>query len=187
MMHSTPSHLLRLARPEEYPALAQSYATMDPWLRLRVSADQLLTMMSTDQLRQTWVLEAPDSTLTAAIMFRPVQACEFLAGRGLIAPLAEKHGVNVAEEGISRLPDGGYVNAFAVFHNGQGRGLGPKLLEKAEEVTRTAESRRIYLCVSKKNDRAQKFYERHGYQFIGAIENCIALGNTEHLMVKELL
>ncbi len=77
----------------------------------------------------------------------------------------------------------GYIQLIAVFPEFQNRGFGKQLIQFAEEnIFRRTQN--VFLCVSSFNDRAQKFYERLGYQRIGDLENFLVAGQNEILMRK---
>ncbi len=64
-------------------------------------------------------------------------------------------------------------------------GIGGALLVFAESLFRR-ESRHLFLCVSSFNQRAYSFYERHGYQAVGVLEDYVIEGASEILMHKRL-
>jgi ribosomal protein S18 acetylase RimI-like enzyme len=77
----------------------------------------------------------------------------------------------------------GYVQLIAVFPEFQNHGLGEKIMRFAEEAI-FQRSKNVFLCVSSFNPRAQKFYERLGYQKTGELENFLVAGHNEILMRK---
>ncbi|MDQ0167136.1 ribosomal protein S18 acetylase RimI-like enzyme [Bacillus horti] len=58
----------------------------------------------------------------------------------------------------------GYVSAIAVLPQGEGKGIGKKLMQKAEEWTAEKGIQVLVLDVFQKNERAIKLYEKLGYQ-----------------------
>lgn len=67
---------------------------------------------------------------------------------------------------------GGYLRLLAVAEGAQSAGAGAALLAAFEaEVART--SRHAFLLVSDFNERAQRFYERHGYSRVGALAGLV--------------
>jgi ribosomal protein S18 acetylase RimI-like enzyme len=80
-------------------------------------------------------------------------------------------------------PLSGYIQTIAVHPAWRGRGLGTQLMRFAEEKI-FRKSPNVFLCVTAFNHGAQKFYERLGYQKVGALENYLQHGHTEILMRK---
>jgi len=67
---------------------------------------------------------------------------------------------------------GGYLRLLAVAGDAHGGGIGRKLLEGYEAGVFTT-SAHAFLLVSDFNQAAQRFYERHGYQRVGAIPGLV--------------
>lgn len=82
-------------------------------------------------------------------------------------------------------PFAGYIQALVVIAEWRGRGIGEKLLKFAEERI-FRDSPNLFLCVSGFNTRAQKFYERLGYERIGELKNYVVAGESEFLMRKSI-
>ncbi len=77
----------------------------------------------------------------------------------------------------------GYIQLIAVFPEFQNRRLGEKIMRFAEaEIFQRSQN--VFLCVSSFNPRAQKFYERLGYQKTGELENFLVAGQNEILLRK---
>ncbi len=65
-----------------------------------------------------------------------------------------------------------YVDTLWVDETYRGKGLGAKLLE---EVEKTAKEKGCYLIHLDTFDfQAKEFYEKHGYEVFGVLENCPA-------------
>jgi ribosomal protein S18 acetylase RimI-like enzyme len=77
----------------------------------------------------------------------------------------------------------GYIQLIAIHPDQRGSGLGTQLLAFAEEQI-FLHSPNVFLCVSDFNLRAQKFYERHGYQRIGELPDFLVPGRAEILLRK---
>jgi ribosomal protein S18 acetylase RimI-like enzyme len=78
-----------------------------------------------------------------------------------------------------------YLRLLGVSVHYEGRGLGSALLQTAEHLTQ-ADGRDLFLLVSDFNTGARRFYERHGYEQIGAIPDYVIPGITELLYWKHL-
>jgi diamine N-acetyltransferase len=78
---------------------------------------------------------------------------------------------------------GAYIELFAVLPAAQGRGVGHATLEFIESRYRR-HTLNLWLLVSCFNSGARLFYEKHGFQPIGVIENLLAAGQNEMLMRK---
>jgi ribosomal protein S18 acetylase RimI-like enzyme len=77
-----------------------------------------------------------------------------------------------------------YLRFIAVDPSFQGRGVGTLLLKEFEEQTRNLK-KDWFLLVSEFNIGAQLFYEKHGYQRVGALPGFAKEGITEVIMVKK--
>jgi ribosomal protein S18 acetylase RimI-like enzyme len=77
-----------------------------------------------------------------------------------------------------------YLRFIAVDPSFQGRGVGTLLLKEFEEQTRYL-GKDWFLLVSDFNTGAQQFYEKHGYQRVGALPSFAKEGITEVIMVKK--
>ncbi len=77
-----------------------------------------------------------------------------------------------------------YINSIAVAKRERGRGVGSRLLAFAER--RFAGRRHLFLCVSSFNRRAQKLYQRRGYERAAELKDYILAGQTELLLHKRL-
>jgi ribosomal protein S18 acetylase RimI-like enzyme len=173
-----PRPTLRPARRDELPGICNSLSAIEPWLRIGIPSSELLTAFTGDHLRQTWVAEAGDE-IAGVVAYRTQKADAVLESLGATELL---HGYS-GNEGIS---NAGYIHALAVLPGFEGIGLGKALLDHADNAVGKV-SDTILLFVSEFNSHARSFYERNGYCFIGALENCLRPGNTEHLMVKSLV
>ena len=77
-----------------------------------------------------------------------------------------------------------YINSIGVASEAHGRGIGATLLRFAER--RFAERGWLFLLVSSFNLRAQAFYRREGYEFIGELKDYILAGHSELIFFKKL-
>ena len=76
-----------------------------------------------------------------------------------------------------------YLRLIVVASSARGFGIGEALL--AEFEARTAKVGRDYcLLVSDFNEKAQTFYERHGYRRVGSLADFAKKGIDEVIMVK---
>jgi ribosomal protein S18 acetylase RimI-like enzyme len=78
-----------------------------------------------------------------------------------------------------------YIRWLAVASTLRGGGIGEKLLIAAEERSQTI-SRDLFLLCADFNVDAQRFYERHGYSRVGALENYVIPGVAEIIYRKRL-
>jgi len=77
-----------------------------------------------------------------------------------------------------------YVNSIAVASEARGRGVGAALLRFAEE--KFARRGQIFLLVSSFNVRAQAFYRREGYEYVGELKDYIVRGHSELIFGKRI-
>jgi ribosomal protein S18 acetylase RimI-like enzyme len=80
-------------------------------------------------------------------------------------------------------PLNGYIQTIATHPGWRGRGLGTRMMRFAEERI-FRQSPNVFLCVSSFNHRAQKFYERLGYQRVGELPDYLVKGHSEILLRK---
>ncbi len=78
-----------------------------------------------------------------------------------------------------------YLRLIGVRQERARAGVGAALMQAAEEAALTI-SHELFLLVSDFNLDAQRFYERHGYQRIGAIPGYVLPEVTELLYWKQL-
>jgi ribosomal protein S18 acetylase RimI-like enzyme len=83
---------------------------------------------------------------------------------------------------FSRWP---YLRLLGVAPQAQGRGVGARLLDHAEEQLRDR-SRHLFLLASEFNEGAQRFYARQGYRQIGAIPEFVLPGVAEQIWMKKI-
>lgn len=77
-----------------------------------------------------------------------------------------------------------YVNSIAVASEARGRGVGADLLRFAEK--HFAGRGQIFLLVSSFNSRAQTFYRREGYEYVGELKDYIVAGHSELIFCKKI-
>jgi [ribosomal protein S18]-alanine N-acetyltransferase len=77
-----------------------------------------------------------------------------------------------------------YISSIAVAPDARGCGLGAQLMTFAEK--RFHDRQHMFLLVSSFNRRAQQFYRRQGYEFIGELKDYIVPGHSELLFHKRL-
>jgi [ribosomal protein S18]-alanine N-acetyltransferase len=77
-----------------------------------------------------------------------------------------------------------YINSIGVASEAHGRGIGAALLRFAER--RFADRGWLFLLVSSFNLRAQAFYRREGYEFVGELKDYILAGHSELIFFKKL-
>jgi ribosomal protein S18 acetylase RimI-like enzyme len=78
-----------------------------------------------------------------------------------------------------------YLRLIGVHPDKAGAGIGAKLLDEIERMA-AAVSDDLFLLVSDFNEGAQRFYERQGYQQIGAIPAYVVPDVTELIFRKRL-
>jgi ribosomal protein S18 acetylase RimI-like enzyme len=78
-----------------------------------------------------------------------------------------------------------YVKSIVVYPEFRGQGIGTTLLSFAEDLFRN-NAKHLFICVSSFNNRAQKLYERYGFQAVGEFSDYIIEGASEILMHKRL-
>jgi ribosomal protein S18 acetylase RimI-like enzyme len=82
-------------------------------------------------------------------------------------------------------PLGGYIQTIALVPEFRGRGLGTAALRWAERRI-FQDHRNVLLCVSSFNRRAQRLYQRLGYETVGRMRDYVVAGHDEILLRKTL-
>jgi ribosomal protein S18 acetylase RimI-like enzyme len=77
----------------------------------------------------------------------------------------------------------GYVRWIGVAPEAQGRGVGRRLMQYAEDRIFKA-GPNVFLMVSDFNKQAQRFYEALGYRLVGKVPDYIVPGIGEHVYRK---
>jgi len=77
-----------------------------------------------------------------------------------------------------------YVACIGVGPETRGQSIGSQLMAFAEQ--RYRDRSHLFLLVSSFNDRAQQFYRRHGYEFIGELKDFLVRGHSELIFHKRL-
>src|SRR5215470_16500876 len=77
-----------------------------------------------------------------------------------------------------------YVSSLGVASESRGRGIGAALLRFVEK--QFAGRGRLFLMVSSFNARAQAFYRREGYEFLGELKDFVVTGHSELIFGKRL-
>jgi ribosomal protein S18 acetylase RimI-like enzyme len=140
--------------PEDCPPLAAAIVAMEPWSVMEYPADRLSEF-----------LVKLDGGVT----------------RCLIEVGSEKAGV------ISvRCPwlKGPYLELLALLPPFQGKGIGGSLLRRFEKEAVSREARNLFVCASSFNERALRFYRRHGFRELAVLPGLVAEGYDEILLRK---
>jgi [ribosomal protein S18]-alanine N-acetyltransferase len=77
-----------------------------------------------------------------------------------------------------------YINSIAVASHTRGGGVGADLVRFAEK--HFAGQQHLFLLVSSFNARAQAFYRREGYEYVGELKDYIVPGHSELIFFKRL-
>jgi ribosomal protein S18 acetylase RimI-like enzyme len=106
---------------------------------------------------------------------------------GLIAEHPE--GDDPVLAGFAILSDGtfgdhGYIRLFGVRQGLTGRGIGTRLLEAVEARFVQRQVQRAFLLCTDWNTGAQAFYERHGYERVGTLQEWLTAAEDQLIYVK---
>ena len=80
-------------------------------------------------------------------------------------------------------PFSGYIQTVCVHAEYRGRGIGSRLIRRAEERI-FRDSPNVFMCVSSFNEDAFKLYRRLGYEVIGELKDYLVRGHSEILLRK---
>jgi [ribosomal protein S18]-alanine N-acetyltransferase len=130
---------------------------------------------------EPWITLGRDLAGCRAVLVRP--GTELFVSRALAAQGQPRPSgfILVAPYGLAGSP---YIASIAVAAEARGQGVGSELLRFAEH--HFAGREHIFLLVSSFNPRAQQFYRRHGYEFVGELKDYIVKGQSELILHKGL-
>ena len=104
-------------------------------------------------------------------------------------PVKERYIVRDGNERVGLLildmtgPFPGYIQSICVDAAARNRGVGARMLAWAEERI-LRESPNVFMCVSSFNVRAQRLYERLGYERVGSLSGFLVPEHDELLLRK---
>ncbi len=81
---------------------------------------------------------------------------------------------------------GPYLELLALLPPFQQRGIGGMLLQRFESEAVSREARNLFVCASSFNEKALRFYRRHGFQDAAVLPGLVAEGYDEILLRKFL-
>lgn len=79
----------------------------------------------------------------------------------------------------------GFIQTVGVKPEWRNKGIGSKLVQFAEERIFKV-SPNVFMCVSSFNPKAQRLYQRLGYETIGELKDFIVSGHSEILLRKTI-
>lgn len=79
----------------------------------------------------------------------------------------------------------GYIQTLGVIPEWRNKGIGSKLIKFAEDRI-FSETPNVFMCASSFNKKAQKLYQRLGYEIIGELKDYIVSGHSEVLLRKTI-
>jgi len=79
----------------------------------------------------------------------------------------------------------GYIQTVGVMPEWRDKGIGSRLLKFAEDRI-FSKAPNVFMCVSSFNKKAQKLYQRLGYEVIGELKDYIVPGHSEILLRKSI-
>lgn len=147
---------IRPLLPTDIPALAGLMATTPLWQRYGVTAASATQRLQTGLAEGATIAVAESNSHPAGFVWY------------------------VTRGAFQR---GGYIMLIGVVSEYRKQGVGQALMHHAEAQMFTSVSS-IFLLVSDFNHSAQRFYERLGYQQVGAIPDFVVPGITELIFYK---
>lgn len=143
--------------PADCPSLAAAIVAMEPWSAMNYPADRLSEFLATR-----------DGGVT----------------RRLIEIGGERAGVIAV-----RYPwlKGPYLELLALLPPFQGKGIGGMLLARFEREAVARKTRNLFVCASSFNEKALRFYRRHGFRELAVLPGLVAEGYDEILLRKFLI
>jgi GNAT superfamily N-acetyltransferase len=160
-----------------------SSAFADPPIELLPARLSEIVPSSCDGLAAKIAAIAPWSVMDypADALARFLRASDYGASRYLI----EVDGVEAGAMAV-RYPwlKGPYLELLAILPPFQGNGLGAKIMAWFEGRASQLGARNLWVCASAFNDRALRFYARHGFAPAATVPGLVADGYDEILLRK---
>ncbi len=127
---------------------------------------------------EPWITLRRDVDASRRVLSRP--------GTELFVARDERGGVPVgfvlvAAYGLAGSP---YIASIAVAPASQDHGIGSQLIKFTEQ--RYRDRAHLFLLVSSFNPRAQQFYRRHGFEFVGELKDYIVPHHSELIFHKRI-
>ena len=113
------------------------------------------------------VLDYPARMMKA---LEPATVLKFVGAAGLLNTLRMVWRSYPLQGIAEAKPDGYFLAHIAVLPKYEGRGLGRRMLQRAEERARLGGFDRITLTVDADNERAIDMYRRAGWEITGTVE-----------------
>ncbi|MEM8662620.1 MAG: GNAT family N-acetyltransferase [Pseudomonadota bacterium] len=168
-MNAPLSHPMRLATPDDGPALAELVNFAGEGLPL------YLWKRLAEPGQDPWVLGAERQATRAA----KGQIIAIDEGAGVVAAMTG-YPIDAPEEVTDETPPmfgvmtelenlvvgTWYLNVLATYPRARGRGLGALLIRQAEDIAVAGDRSGVSIIVADKNHGARRLYERLGYQEI---------------------
>jgi ribosomal protein S18 acetylase RimI-like enzyme len=79
---------------------------------------------------------------------------------------------------------GPYLEFLALLPPAQDRGIGSRIMAWLEGTAVEEEARNLWVCASSFNERALRFYARHGFEPVATLPGLVADGYEEILLRK---
>jgi ribosomal protein S18 acetylase RimI-like enzyme len=158
-----------------------------------VTADSVDAAELADVAAQTFPLACPPSTPPddiAAFVDANLSAerfAEYLADPGRAILAATQGGRIIGYAMLVRDDDTAELSKMYVLPDHHGAGVSTALMELTVATAAARGARSVWLGVNQKNQRAQRFYAKHGFRFNGTRTFQVgARREDDYLMVREL-
>jgi GNAT superfamily N-acetyltransferase len=141
-------------KPGACPGLAAAIVAIEPWSVMEYPAERLAAFLA-----------SPDQAVSRFV----VTAGDVEAGV-----------VSIRSPWLK----GPYLELLALLPAAQGRGIGSRIVAWFEQTALDQEARNLWVCASSFNDRALRFYARHGFEPVARLPGLVADGYEEILLRK---
>jgi ribosomal protein S18 acetylase RimI-like enzyme len=145
--------VIRPAEPADARAIAEVHVASWRWAYAGDLPQEVLDALSVDERARFWTRAIPDPAVSVVVAAEVDRIVGF-ASTG-------------ATRDVDALDRTGELFAIYLDAAVAGTGVGSALLERAERDLRDAGYERATLWVLASNDRARRFYERHGWVWDG--------------------
>lgn len=163
-----PEECSTLARQRWWKDVRNTMGDANFWFRPLTAADEAFYC---SLHRETWTgLYGAESGYDAGAFFRDALEWAGRDARAASVAMLREEAAGVVQLDLARdeAQGAGHIRFLALAPERRGKGLAPQLLGQAVSIYRGMGRDRLRLLCAPKNERARRFYDRHGFRTIAA-------------------
>ena len=163
-----PEECSTLARQRWWKDVRNTMGDANFWFRPLTAADEAFYC---SLHRETWTgLYGAESGYDAGAFFRDALEWAGRDARAVSVAMLREEAAGVVQLDLARdeAQGAGHIRFLALAPGRRGKGLAPQLLGQAVSIYRGMGRDRLRLLCAPKNERARRFYDRHGFRTIAA-------------------